>query len=813
MSAVVALFLACLVFVGGHAYAQGNPYASEADRIGIQRELDAHGTSTVIVDLKQIAEGAPAAADDAKAAEVNKAKVREVVARLNLANVQRTLPLSASFSAEVTRAELERLLADPGVLRIAHDRRLGIRRTAGSPQFPPVVSRSLQIVGASTIYYSYGEGGEGSIIAIIDSGVDGEHPSLAGRIVDEHCFSTQSNGYDSTCRGRQAEDFGPGAARPCVQRPACDHGTAVASVAAGYQVLPGWAGPYSDTRTSLFGVAPLSYILPVQVMSLPRDGGAPTALVSDIRAALQFVYLKRNAFPGQSIVAANISLNDVDDLRSVPCDTDGLAQDVVRLRNAGVATVISAGNQSDKTRVAWPACVTDAISVASVNLSDQPSSFSNFSSLVDFFAPGESIDVAVPGEPLPKSEAGTSFAAPHVAGAFAVFRSWTPVNDRVSELSRILRDSGKPITIGTLERKRIDLVAAFQVASPNRLFVSGPQVGEIEFCQACANREVYLSVTKGVADWVIQDAPSWLEISGKSGQAPNVLTLFRGSGFETLPFGTTGSIRIRNLSAQQSDLVLTVRKTYPEPAQPSNFRLEQPAPTDRPLPWANVISSDVVVGADGRVLIMWEGFPPSVRGQSERGNERLLYGVRGENWRVEGLPPWLRAYPPQGGFFGGVNWERVAFTNSGLDSAISRLEPGREYRASFSIVKVSEPSKPIEMTAVIHVTQPATADLFAVVPAGGLLFQGKQGGPFSAIASSLSLNRAGGDPHWEIYDLPEWLRASAISGSAPATISFALTAAAERLPVGEYSTYVVFRNRTGYQRAVARSVSLIVAPK
>jgi hypothetical protein len=83
--------------------------------------------------------------------------------------------------------------------------------------------------------------------------------------------------------------------------------------------------------------------------------------------------------------AVNISLSAADSLFDTPCDNDPMANDVDLLRSVDIATVISAGNGGDKTKVGWPACISNAITVASSNLNDQASSFSNFSSLVDFF--------------------------------------------------------------------------------------------------------------------------------------------------------------------------------------------------------------------------------------------------------------------------------------------------------------------------------------------------------------------------------------------------------------------------------------------
>ncbi len=352
-------------------------------------------------------------------------------------------PLEPAYAAQVSRAGLEHLLADPGVRYIEDDIAWHVHTAEGIP-----------LIHADELHRQ-GIDGTGVAVAIIDTGIDASHPTLAGKVVYS-LDTADEDGDASDCE---------------------THGTAVASIAAGR--------PYSWSSQSFAGgVAPGASILAYKA-SKSSDCG--TFYLSDVVQAIQDAITHRDQF---NVVAINLSLGSTDEHFPGFCDSQRFsyaraAEDAVK---AGIAVVASAGNEAKKVSLSSPACVSEAISVGSVYDTTKSSTisycgdnaggacapylctdtirrkqvacYSNSSRFLDLLAPAELVKGAKAGGTI-DDFGGTSAAAPYVTGSiallFAAQPTMTPQKARLA-----LELTGEPIadTANGIVTPLIDVAAA-----------------------------------------------------------------------------------------------------------------------------------------------------------------------------------------------------------------------------------------------------------------------------------------------------------------------------------------------------------------
>ena len=334
----------------------------------------------------------------------------------------------------------------------------------------PLLEYSNPVIGSAAAWEK-GFSGAGQAVAILDTGVDSTHPFLKDRVVSEACYSTATESdQKSLCPGGVTGETGPGSSMPPAG--SSDHGTHVAGISAGQS--------YEGTEFS--GVAKDASIIGLQVFlgggfdpDDPNKSLQYFAKDVDIISGLERVLELSTSF---NIASANMSLgggsgssgNDYCD------DVNPAAKAAIdNLRYVGIATVIASGNESRTNGQSWPACYSAGINVGSTDVknpdnsysTDNVSSFSNSSPVLNLLAPGQKINSSVFEGKFDKYS-GTSMAAPQVAGAWAVLKSKVP-RASVDQVLSALVTTGKSVVDlrNGLLKPRIQVDACLLYTSPS----------------------------------------------------------------------------------------------------------------------------------------------------------------------------------------------------------------------------------------------------------------------------------------------------------------------------------------------------------
>jgi hypothetical protein len=254
--------------------------------------------------------------------------------------------------------------------------------------------------------FNYPTGGAAVHIYIIDTGILLTHTQFTGRM---------GNGFDAVTAGGTAND--------------CDgHGTHVAGTAGG----------------TTYGIMKTATMHPVRVLNC-SGSGTTTQVVNGIN------WVTANAI---SPAVSNMSLGG-----SASTSIDNATNAMVA---AGVVSAVAAGNSSANACNFSPARAAGALTTGSTTTSDARSSFSNFGSCLDIFAPGSSIFSSYIGSNNATATlSGTSMASPHVAGAAALYRSFNPTHSATQVANALISNA----TTGVVTNPGS--------GSPNRLLYTG----------------------------------------------------------------------------------------------------------------------------------------------------------------------------------------------------------------------------------------------------------------------------------------------------------------------------------------------------
>ena len=267
--------------------------------------------------------------------------------------------------------------------------------------------------------------GAGTLVAILDTGVQFNHPALANSFellgydfVDNDLTpADEPNGLDDDNDGRIDESYG--------------HGTHVAGI--------------------VHLVAPAARLLPLRVLNSDGRG-------NNFRTASAIVYA---AHRGADVI--NLSLG-------TPNQSVLLRESVSEAARLGAVVVAAAGNLNVDAPQ-YPAAEACAIAVTSVSATDKKSSFANYGDWIGVAAPGENIYSTFPVDGY-AWWSGTSMATPFVAGQAALLRGMSP-QLTLDEVGLLIGGTADPLDQrnpsyrGQLGEGRINLLASLESLSSN----------------------------------------------------------------------------------------------------------------------------------------------------------------------------------------------------------------------------------------------------------------------------------------------------------------------------------------------------------
>jgi len=256
------------------------------------------------------------------------------------------------------------------------------------------------IIGIGATQCALSVTGAGATVAIVDTGIDPNHPILAASVTDGYDFTRNVPG------GNEMADLDQATAAVLDRVFGVNQATAAVLDQATAAVLDDAAHRDFGHGTMVAGVvhlvAPAALIMPLKAFT--SDGSGYT---SDIVGAIYYAIWKHAK-------VINMSFS-----RSTP--SDELQRALNAATSQGLILAGSAGNDGLNT-VVYPAGYANVMGVASTTNSDTRSSFSNYGAVVFVAAPGEGVITTFPWGSFAAAW-GTSFSTPFVSGAAALLAS------------------------------------------------------------------------------------------------------------------------------------------------------------------------------------------------------------------------------------------------------------------------------------------------------------------------------------------------------------------------------------------------------
>ena len=309
--------------------------------------------------------------------------------------------------------------------------------------------------------------GKGITVAVLDTGVEADHPDLAGNVLE---------GKDMVGFGAERGD-----------RAWARHGTAMAGIIAGH-------GHGAGNGDGVMGIAPEAKILPVRVIL--EDGDPARAKARSTRGNALAEGIRWAADHGADVI--NLSLGDDSKSAHPEAGEDEAVQYALK---KGAVVVASAGNGGEKgDHISYPAAYPGVIAATAVDRYGTRASFSTRRWYATVSAPGVDVVIADPDHKYYEGW-GTSAAAAFVSGAVALIKAAHP-GLTPAQIKKLLEDTARNAPSDGRDDSRgygfIDPAAAIKKAA----------TVEPKDLQAAAYGEKYFGPGPDAADSE-DDATSW----------------------------------------------------------------------------------------------------------------------------------------------------------------------------------------------------------------------------------------------------------------------------------------------------------------
>ncbi|GAA3861109.1 type VII secretion-associated serine protease mycosin [Streptomyces lacrimifluminis] len=276
--------------------------------------------------------------------------------------------------------------------------------------------------------------GKGITVAVLDTGVEADHPDLVGNVLE----------------GKDMVGFGASRGDESWAK----HGTAMAGIIAGH-------GHGYDNEDGVLGIAPQAKILPVRVIL--EDGDSARAKARNTRGNALAEGIRWAADQGADVI--NLSLGDDSKSAHPEPAEDEAVQYALR---KGAVVVASAGNGGEKgDHISYPAAYPGVIAATAVDKYGTRASFSTRRWYATVSAPGVDVVIAAPDHRYYEGW-GTSAAAAFVSGAVALIKAAHP-GLTPAQIKKLLEDTARNAPDGGRDDSRgfgfIDPAAAIKAAT------------------------------------------------------------------------------------------------------------------------------------------------------------------------------------------------------------------------------------------------------------------------------------------------------------------------------------------------------------